>query len=177
MRKILRLLGLTLGLGMTPGAPYAADSTISISGYVRDNGCAVAGESKDFTVDLLEHASKQFHAVGATTFPVPFHIVLSPCGGAATALKVGFTGVADDKDSNLLKLDNGTNSASGIGIEILDAQQVTLPVNAASSTLEWTTLTPGKTNTLNFYARMKASQFPVVAGHVSATATFTLEFQ
>ena len=49
---------------------FAADSTIAISGYVRDNACAVAGESKDFTVDLQDNAAKQFYAVGATTPPV-----------------------------------------------------------------------------------------------------------
>ncbi|MDR8230620.1 type 1 fimbrial protein, partial [Acinetobacter baumannii] len=41
----------------------------------------------------------------------------------------------------------------------------------------WTTLTPGQTNILNFYARLMATQVPVTAGHVNATATFTLEFQ
>ena len=39
------------------------------------------------------------------------------------------------------------------------------------------TLTPGQTNILNFYARLMATQVPVTAGHVNATATFTLEFQ
>lgn len=168
---------LSAALGLTIINAFAADSTITISGYVRDNACAVAGESKDFTVDLLENASKQFYAVGATTPLVPFRIVLSPCGSAATALKVGFTGVADSSNSDLLKLDSGVNAAQGIGIEILDGQRTTLPLNAASSTLQWTTLMPGKTNILNFYARMKAAKVPVVAGHVSATATFTLEFQ
>lgn len=32
----------------------AADSTITIRGYVRDNGCSVAAESTNFTVDLME---------------------------------------------------------------------------------------------------------------------------
>ena len=41
----------------------------------------------------------------------------------------------------------------------------------------WTTLTPSQANTLNFYARLMATQVPVTAGHVNATATFTLEFQ
>ena len=65
---------------------YAADSTITISGNVRDNGCAVAGESKDFTVDLMNNAAKQFSTLGATTPAVPFRIVLSPCGGAVSAV-------------------------------------------------------------------------------------------
>ena len=94
---------------------FAADSTIAISGYVRDNACAVAGESKDFTVDLQDNAAKQFYAVGATTPPVPFRIVLSPCGTSVTAVKVGFTGVADSVNTSLLKLDAGASAAAGIG--------------------------------------------------------------
>ncbi|HDS4182786.1 TPA: type 1 fimbrial protein [Klebsiella quasipneumoniae subsp. similipneumoniae] len=155
---------------------FAADSTIAISGYVRDNACAVAGESKDFTVDLQDNAAKQFYAVGATTPPVPFRIVLSPCGTSVTAVKVGFTGVADSVNTSLLKLDAGA-SAAGMGVDILDQQQSRLPVNAPSSAIAWTTLTPGQTNILNFYARLMATQVPVTPGHVNATATFTLEFQ
>ena len=155
---------------------FAADSTIAISGYVRDNACAVAGESKDFTVDLQDNAAKQFYAVGATTPPVPFRIVLSPCGTSVTAVKVGFTGV-DSVNTSLLKLDAGASAAAGMGVDILDQQQSRLPVNAPSSAIAWTTLTPGQTNILNFYARLMATQVPVTAGHVNATATFTLEFQ
>ncbi len=50
----------------------AADSTITIRGYVRDNGCSVAAESTNFTVDLMENAAKQFNDIGATTPVVPF---------------------------------------------------------------------------------------------------------
>lgn len=105
----MRTLQYLLGALFTLGAPaaLAADSTITISGYVRDNACAVAGESKDFTVDLQDNAAKQFYAVGATTPPVPFRIVLSPCGTSVTAVKVGFTGVADSINTSLLKLDAG----------------------------------------------------------------------
>ena len=43
---------------LTATCALAADSTITITGNVRDNGCAVAGESKDFTVDLMNNAAK-----------------------------------------------------------------------------------------------------------------------
>ena len=164
-------------LSLFTASALAADSTITISGHVRDNGCAVAGESKDFIVDLMDNAAKQFSAVGATTPAIPFRIVLSPCGGAVSAVKVGFVGVADAENTRLLKVDGGTSAAAGMGIEILDGQQTTLPLNAASSAIAWTTLTPGQTNTLNFYARLMATQLPITPGHVNATATFTLEFQ
>lgn len=175
MRKTLYLLSAIVALVIANAS--AADSTITISGYVRDNACAVAGESKDFTVDLMDNAAKQFHAVGATTPLVPFSIVLSPCGSSVTAVKVGFVGIADSSNTDLLKLDGGTSAAAGIGVQILDGQQTVLPLNAVSTAIPWTTLTPGQSNTLNFYARLMATQVPVTAGHVNATATFTLEFQ
>lgn len=164
-------------LSLFAASALAADSTITISGHVRDNGCAVAGESKDFIVDLMDNAAKQFSAVGATTPAIPFRIVLSPCGGAVSAVKVGFIGVADNDNTSLLKLDGGSTAAAGMGVQILNSQQTMLPLNATSSVLPWTTLTPGQSNTLHFYARLMATQVPVTPGHVNATATFTLEFQ
>ena len=175
MTKSLYLLGAVLSLAIANA--FAADSTITISGYVRDNACAVAGESKDFTVDLMDNAAKQFNTIGATTPVVPFRIVLSPCGSSVTAVKIGFVGIADSINTDLLKLDGGATSAAGMGVQILDAQQTMLPLNATSATIPWTTLTPGQTNTLNFYARLMATQLPITPGHVNATATFTLEFQ
>ncbi|UMX79310.1 type 1 fimbrial protein [Klebsiella pneumoniae] len=175
----MRTLRYLLGALFTLGAPaaLAADSTIAISGYVRDNACAVAGESKDFTVGYGITPRSGFVPLGRRRRRCRSRIVLSPCGTSVTAVKVGFTGVADSVNTSLLKLDAGTSAAAGMGVEILDQQQSRLPVNAPSSTMTWTTLTPGQTNILNFYARLMATQVPVTAGHVNATATFTLEFQ
>ncbi|MFO6295768.1 hypothetical protein ACLBWC_38500, partial [Pseudomonas aeruginosa] len=42
------------------GTTVATEGTNTCTGYVRDNACTVAGESKDFTVDLQDNAAKQF---------------------------------------------------------------------------------------------------------------------
>ncbi len=60
-------------------------------------------------------------------------------------------------------------------MEILDQQQSGCR-SIAVIHHDWTTLTPGQTNILNFYARLMATQVPVTAGHVNATATFTRNF-
>lgn len=62
----MRTLQYLLGALFTLGAPaaLAADSTIAISGYVRDNACAVAGESKDFTVDYRITPRSSFMPLG-----------------------------------------------------------------------------------------------------------------
>ncbi|MDN0124310.1 fimbrial protein [Yersinia aleksiciae] len=175
MTKSLYLLGALLSF--VTGSASAADSTITISGQVRDNACAVGTESKNFTVDLMTSNLKGFKSPGATTPAVPFTIMLSPCGSLATAIKIGFTGVADNDNSSLLKLDGGSDAASGMAIQVLDERQVPVPLNAPSSSLTWTSLAPGQSNALNFYARLMGTQLPATAGNVQATATFTLEFQ
>jgi len=174
---ILQRVLFVLLSGLFMAHAVAADSTISISGRVRDNGCAVATDSKEFTVRMGSEADKQFPTVGAATRPVPFSIVLSPCGTAATAVKVGYTGPADNDNPTLLRLSAGASSAGGIGVQILDKNRHALALNASSSSLEWTTLTPGQTNILSFHARLMSTRVPVTAGQVTATATFTLEFQ
>lgn len=176
MAKLLIILGTLISL--TFNMVFAADtSTISITGNVLDNGCAVAVESKDFTVNLMNNAAKQFSSVGTTTPPVSFNIILSPCGGSVTAVKVGFTGIADTENSDLLKLDNYASAAAGMGIQLLDKTKNMVPLNASSSELVWIDLVPNQTNTLSFYARLMSTQLPVKAGSVTATADFTLEFQ
>jgi len=175
MKKPLNLFCIALTLVCTNA--FAADSTLTIRGNVRDNACTVATESKALTVNLMDNAAKQFNAVGASTPLVPFRLVLSPCGSSVTAVKVGFNGSQDSDNNNLLKIDGGASAAAGMAVQILNGQQTMLPVNAPSSSIAWTTLTPGQTNTLSFYARLMATRVPVIPGHVYATATFTLEFQ
>ncbi|GFM11847.1 MULTISPECIES: fimbrial protein [Enterobacter] len=172
MNKHIFLLGTLLTM-LCPKV-FAADSTITITGLVRDNICFVSTESEDFTVDLLDHAAKQFNNIGDTSLTIPFHIVLSPCGNSVTAVKISFTGVADIDNSELLKIDSGASAAKGVGVQLLTEGLIPLPINTVSP---WLTLIPGQRNTLEFNARMKSTQAPVTAGHVFATANFTLEYQ
>ncbi|HBK4793043.1 TPA: fimbrial protein [Serratia marcescens] len=174
MRKYLPILCL---LPLVAGYAHAADSTITITGYLKDNACSVSVDSQDFTVDLLSNAAKQFNRVGAVTPSIPFKIVFDKCGSSATAVRVGYVGTSDNDNTTLLKIDAGTNTASGIGVQILDRDKTPIPLNAAQDSLKWTTLTAGQPNTLGFYARLMATRAPVMAGTVTATANFTLEFQ
>ncbi|MEQ5091662.1 fimbrial protein [Providencia rettgeri] len=155
----------------------ANTGTITVKGNIRDNTCEVAAASNDFSVNLLSNSSKQFGQVGSTTQKIPFRIVLSRCGAAAQAVKIGFTGLEDQNNDSLLKIDNTPGSAVGIGIQILNANSVVIPVNSPQSFLPWVSLIPNQPNTVQFFARMMSTQLPIVAGNVSSTANFTLEFQ
>ncbi|NRF77466.1 fimbrial protein, partial [Citrobacter braakii] len=156
MRKYLPILCL---LPLVAGYAHAADSTITITGYLKDNACSVSVDSQDFTVDLLSNAAKQFKQVGAVTSAIPFKIVFDKCGSSATAVCVGYVGTSDSDNTTLLKIDAGTNAASGIGVQILDRDKTPIPLNAAQDSLKWTTLTAGQSNTLGFYARLMAGAY------------------
>ena len=165
-------------MALTPIPLLAADSTITITGTIKDNACVVAPASEEFTVNLMSNTVKQLYSVGSHTSPdIPFSIELGPCGQSVVAVKVGFLGTADGNDASLLAIDTGASAATGVGIELLDNNKTQIPVNAASSALRWISLTPGTTNTLTFYARLKASALPVTAGGTNGSATFTLEYQ
>ena len=130
--------------------------------YLWKNGTLTLGSSIRVSMTMAELSQQGRITVGVLRSSTPALFV---------------TGVADSVNTSLLKLDAGASAAAGMAVEILDQQQSRLPVNAPSSAMSWTTLTPGQTNILNFYARLMATQVPVTAGHVNATATFTLEFQ
>lgn len=167
-----------LALSLLSGRSYAAGSVINITGTVRDNTCVVSAASRDMTVNLQSYSSKTFTTVGAASGMVPFTLTFSSCGSAASAVKVGFTGVADTTNSILLKIDGGNSTdAQGIGVEILDKDQTVLPLNQSADDMTWHTLTAGQQNSLNFYARMVSTTSPVTAGLVNASATITLEFE
>lgn len=58
MKKYLSILCF---LPLATGYALAADSTITITGYLKDNACSVSVDSQDFTVDLLSNSAKQFN--------------------------------------------------------------------------------------------------------------------
>nr|WP_273827007.1 fimbrial protein [Providencia rettgeri] len=175
-KMIVFSLSMLTFLPLLPPA-YAADSTINIKGYVRDNTCAMAPGSKNQVVDLLASPTKLLRANGDVTSSIPFSIELAPCGSSVTAVKIGFVGIADIQNTTLLAIEPGNLNASGVGIQILDSQKSPLVLNETSNSLNWLPLVAQKSNTIQFYARLMASNVPVTAGHVRATATFTLEFQ
>lgn len=154
----------------------AADSSISITGYVRDNACSVSSESKEFTINFRELATKDLKRIGQKTEEIPFHITLSPCGSSSTAVKIGFKGTADRNNTNLLMVDKGGSKASGVGIMFLDHKKTVVPINGTSSNSDWLTLKPGEKNILTFYTQLIVSSVPVNAGFINASATFTMEF-
>ncbi|EHX2446411.1 fimbria/pilus outer membrane usher protein [Escherichia coli] len=83
----------------------------------------------------------------------------------------------DAENNTLLKLDEGSNTASGLGIEILDGNMRPVKLNDLHAGMQWIPLVPEQNNILPYSARLKSTQKSVNPGLVRASATFTLEFQ
>ncbi|MCB5838496.1 fimbria/pilus outer membrane usher protein [Shigella sonnei] len=114
---------------------------------------------------------------GSTSPAVPFQITLSECSKGTTGVRVAFNGIEDAENNTLLKLDEGSNTASGLGIEILDANMRPVKLNDLHAGMQWIPLVPEQNNILPYSARLKSTQKSVNPGLVRASATFTLEFQ
>lgn len=175
MKKNLFVLGLLCNVLSV--VAQAADSTITITGNVIDNTCRVSTASQDFTVDLQKYGTRQFFKQGSTSEMVPFSLIFTSCGSAATGVRVGFNGVTIADNNTLLKNDSAVSAAGGIGIQILNANKEAIVVNQETDSITWSQVNAGSPNAINFYARMVANVYPVTAGLVKATATMTLEFQ
>ncbi|MGP0812995.1 fimbrial protein, partial [Escherichia coli] len=128
-------------------------------------------------VDLQKNSARQFPTTGSTSPAVPFQITLSECSKGTTGVRVAFNGIEDAENNTLLKLDEGSNTASGLGIEILDGNMRPVKLNDLHAGMQWIPLVPDQNNILPYSARLKSTQKSVNPGLVSASATFTLEFQ
>ncbi|MDB7223456.1 fimbrial protein [Escherichia coli] len=175
--KYNNIIFLGLCLGLTTYSALSADSGIKISGRVLDYGCTVSSDSLNFTVDLQKNSARQFPTTGSTSPAVPFQITLSECSKGTTGVRVAFNGIEDAENNTLLKLDEGSNTASGLGIEILDANMRPVKLNDLHAGMQWIPLVPEQNNILPYSARLKSTQKSVNPGLVRASATFTLEFQ
>ncbi|MFR4487656.1 MAG: fimbrial protein [Escherichia coli] len=172
--KYNNVIFLGLCLGLTTYSALSADSVIKISGRVLDYGCTVSSDSLNFTVDLQKNSARQFPTTGSTSPAVPFQITLSECSKGTTGVRVAFNGIEDAENNTLLKLDEGSNTAQ-FGYKYDGICVVKL--NDLHAGMQWIPLVPEQNNILPYSARLKSTQKSVNPGLVSASATFTLEFQ
>ncbi len=64
-------------------------------------------------------------------------------------VRVAFNGIEDAENNTLLKLDEESNTASGLGIEILDGNMRPVKLNDLHAGMQWIPLVPEQNNILN----------------------------
>ncbi|WP_330983219.1 MULTISPECIES: type 1 fimbrial major subunit FimA [Enterobacterales] len=170
-------------IGFVAGSANAATTTVNggnvhFKGELVNAACAVSTESSNQTVELGQYRTASFTKTGDTSAKIPFSIVLNDCDPtvAATAA-VAFTGQIDATDTSLLSVASGSNTdtASGVGIEIMDNASATLTPNGTVFSAAQN-LVQG-TNTLQFSARYKATADTTTPGQANADATFVMKYE
>lgn len=114
--------------------------------------------------------------MGSVSQARQFSISLNDCPEIISGTKVYFSGTPDVNNTDLLSLSDtgGGGMASGVGVEILDSNQLIIPINNTDSQVY--PLSAGN-NTLGFSLRYKATNIPVTAGNATAVMYFDLTYQ
>ncbi|MFU9137967.1 fimbrial protein [Erwinia tasmaniensis] len=170
MKKKIYALALLTTLS---GVAHAADGTIQFKGEIIDTACTVSPQSANQIVTMGQVSDKAFRAAGDTASATAFYIDLANCPASAQSASVKFDGSPYEGDNTTLALTETDGAATGVGIQIRNADNSPLPLFTRSQSI---TLTESKTNRLNFSAVYIAKASTVTAGPADATATFSVVY-
>lgn len=169
-----RIYFAALWLMLVAADGQAHDGRVNITGVINDNTCTLSPDSHNFTVKLGSVSNRQFYHAGDGSAWQAFTLDLQNCGSTASGVTVSFSGQTDRFNADLLALDGGADSASGVGIAIYNADKTPIALGDMSELLA---LLPGESSVqLRFYARYVADGSVVSAGEANATATFILTY-
>ncbi|WP_034948041.1 fimbrial protein [Erwinia oleae] len=168
------------GVTVNPNSNAGTQGTggqVRFTGSITDASCNIDTESASQVVDLGKWAGNYFTAAGTATTKTPFHIKVQDCPESVTSVAVLFDGNHDATDKNLLAIDAGENAATGIAIELYEANQSekisvgsiseAYPVNAGSNDND------GSAD-LTFYADYRSIAENVTAGDANGVANFNM---
>lgn len=152
----------------------AGDGQINFIGTITDEACTVVNNlSNPLTVTLgTVKRTALDGGAGKTAAPTNFIIKLTDCPAALDGhtAQVKFDGTSAIGDNTALKLTQDSGVATGVGIQLTDAQNKIVPLYTASSAYS---LTTGENN-LNFVARYVSVADTVTAGPANSTSQFTI---
>jgi major type 1 subunit fimbrin (pilin) len=151
---------------------HAADGTINFTGNITDDTCDISTASKTQTVALGTIGSNSFSAPGTTSAATGFSVVLSNCPAAHSNVSVKFDGTPEGGNPSVLALTDTPTKATGVGIQLRDADGSVLPLFADSKPVA---INAGNA-TLNFSAAYVSTASTVTAGDANSTANFTVAY-
>ncbi|MCE7507198.1 fimbrial protein [Alloalcanivorax xenomutans] len=166
------------GDGTGPGRPMLTSTLDASAITIVSSACEVDMGSRNIAVDFGTVSRSVFAGVGSTNTEREFQVGLScvgPSHGQDT-VKLSFGYTPDPSGAaGVIKIDGGTEAASGVGIQLLD-NRTSSPI-ANGERVELGTVTPGDHQ---FQLPLKARYYqtaPIVnGGETRAIATFTIEY-
>lgn len=119
------------------------------------------------------NAETTFKGINSTSTPVDFNIDLTCDKGTSVALR--FEGNTQSGNNQILKLTDQDNSATGIGVQILDKSKNVITFNQPDYTLQASDVQQSQVS-LPFSAQYIQTENEVTGGKADAEATFYLSF-
>ena len=148
----------------------AADVQVQLNGSILDQSCSI--KSADLTKNVIfdDMNPKDFSFLGAVSSMQEVNIGLEKCTGNIETMYYIFSGYADLSDPSLLKITGQQDTsaddiASGLAIQILDANKNVIPLNQNQNINR--TITE-QTYNLKFYLRYKSTNTTVTPGDASS---------
>ncbi|ELY3759411.1 fimbrial protein [Cronobacter universalis] len=156
-------------------AASTGEGQVNFTGEILDAACEVVNSlSSPLAVDLGKVSKTAFTGVGSTTNITSFFLQLKNCPETVTKASIKFGGNADTDNVNVLALTGGTGTASGIGIQLVDADGT--PLNLYTASADYALQTGTATNDLEFGARYIQTGAAVTAGTANGSSTFTVTY-
>ncbi|MGK9176057.1 type 1 fimbrial protein [Yokenella regensburgei] len=137
-------------------------------------------KTPDIQVDLQKHASTEFTAVGTTSPATPFNFEIKNCDPNINSVNYtfkpgpGVTLVSAGNSDQHITLDS-TSSASGVGIQVLDAYDTPVPFNT-KITYGGYNKTTGGSYTIPMKARYIRTG-AISAGTANSAVEFTMTYE
>lgn len=172
----MALLVLAVLIPCVGAGAYAEDQTpnLIITGTVTTDSCTVDTDSQNLQVQLGDVVTGMFVHPGDYSLSQNFVIKLTDCDEGVKGAMITFTGTSDSDNPDLLQITKETNSATGIGVEIIDNETKTsIPLGKATATKA---LTAGD-NKLSYLLRYQSTLDTVTAGSANAVMYFDLTYQ
>ncbi|MGR7850523.1 fimbrial protein [Klebsiella aerogenes] len=174
--KHLTMSLLVLTILIQGGGAFAEDKTpnLIITGTVTTDSCTVSTDSQNLEVSLGDVVTGMFVRPGDSSLKKQFVIKLTDCDEGVKGAMITFTGTSDPDNPDLLQITRDTNSATGVGVEVLeDKTGDSIPLGKATATKA---LTAGD-NTLSYWLRYQSTLDTVTAGSANAVMYFELAYQ
>ena len=175
--KVNRLfVSVAVSAALFSAGSMAKDGTVKFTGDIVDTPCVVSSQSQNQTVNLGQVKQSVLNgAAGQRSAGTQFQIVLEECVLDPTTPEkayITFSGISSQ--ANVLDVALQAGGATGVGIELTDANGKVIPINTQHTNAS--DLVDGQ-NILNFKAAYISTAAAVTTGHADGTADFQFEYK
>ncbi|AHG19275.1 hypothetical protein Z042_06320 [Chania multitudinisentens RB-25] len=156
---------------------FASNGEISFKGAIIPNPCDVTTDTANQVVQLGTIGVNAFKFTGDTAATRNFSIKLTNCPTTVTNAAVVFEGTGTGpvaNDNSALALTDAPDVATGVGVQIVDAQNQVVKMREDSSA--YPLLSGTAVNTLSFSASYVSTAATVTSGSANAVTNFTITY-